>query len=353
MIANSLAILALVFVANVAVAQDIVCFPDCKAGSAFSADNVHLIRSLGAEPPWDIVGFRWHKTEPILFMLSNWRATDEADTPGTDLEMWQYGDRGYYGRHFLIRQPFTELEVTSDTVIGGTDNGSLLFWDIKKEEILHEFPVSDGEVTELLLHPSNEWLLIAIDNVQPFQFDLESQSVAKIQLTGAEEVALHALSFSNDGQLLAGGGQGAIRIWDTRSWEEWEPQRLPAGSVEDLLFTIDDSHLIVMADASVSRWSLADEQLAFVRELEAYPDKRRCHFSDGDISPDGSLLMTTDSCMQLRAWDLAANEEIYIPQLDFSNDRRPGIAVVFSPDGHFLAFVTKAFWGLLVVGERT
>ena len=46
--------------------------------------------------------------------------------------------------------------------------------------------VSDGEVSELLLHPSNEWLLIAIDNAELFRFDLESQSVTEIQLRGTE-----------------------------------------------------------------------------------------------------------------------------------------------------------------------
>lgn len=60
MIRTSLAVLTIVFVANVALAQDINCFP-CKAGSAFSADNVHLLRSHGAEPPSKIVDFRWHK----------------------------------------------------------------------------------------------------------------------------------------------------------------------------------------------------------------------------------------------------------------------------------------------------
>ena len=163
--------------------------------------------------------------------------------------------------------------------------------------------MSAGEISELLLHPSNEWLLVAIDNAQLFQFKLESQSLVEIQLQSAEEVTLNSLAFSGDGHLLAGGGHGTIRIWDTGSWEEWEPQRLPAKSVKDLLFTKDRSHLIVMTDASVSRWSLANERLTFVRELKALPDKRYCEVTDGDISPDGSLLMTTDDCSQTRAWN--------------------------------------------------
>ena len=351
MIRKLLAIVTLVFVVGVAVAQEIACFTYCKASSAFSADNVHLIRSLGAEPPWMTFDFRWHQTEPILFMLSDWSWTEEDATAGAALEMWEYEDGGYKSRNLLIRRPFTQLEVTLDSVIAGTDSGSLLFWDIKQEAILHEFPVSDGEFSELLLHPNNEWLLIAIDNAQLFQFDLETQSVIEIQVKGAEEIALHVLSFSNDGHLLAGGGQGLIRIWDTRSWDEWEPKHLPAESVGDVLFTIDDSHLIVVADASVSRWSLGDDRLIFLRELEAHPNKRPCHFTDGDISPQGRLLMTTDSCGQFRAWDLAADAEIYIPQLDFSDEGNPGIAAVFSPDGRFLAKVTDGYWGLLIVWE--
>ena len=355
MIKKSIAILTLVFVANIGSAQDIMCLKlkDCVAGSAFSAENIHRIRPLGAEPPWDIIDFRWHKSEPILFVLTNWRSADEAGTSGTDLEIWEYVDRGYKSRNHLIRRPFTQLELTLDTVIGGTDSGSLLFWDIKQGELLHEFPVSDGEVSELLLHPSNQWLLVAIDDAKLFQFDLKSKSAAEIQLPGAEEIALHALSFSGDGQLLAGGGQGTIRIWDTRSWEEWKPQRLSAKSIADLQFTEADSHLIVMADASVSRWSLADDRLTFLRELESYPNKRPCHIRDGDISPDGTLLMTTDNCDQTRAWNLQVDREVFISQLDFSDDISSGNAVVFSPDGRFLAVVTDSYWVLLIVPETT
>ncbi len=353
MIKKSMAILTLVFVANIGSAQDIMCLKDCIAGSAFSAENIHRIRSLGAEPPWDIIDFRWHKSEPILFVLTNWRSADEAGTSGTDLEIWEYVDRGYKSRNHLIRRPFTQLELTLDTVIGGTDSGSLLFWDIKQGELLHEYAVSDGEVSELLLHPSNQWLLVAIDDAKLFEFDLESKSAAEIQLPGAEEMTLHALSFSSDGHLLATGGNETIRIWDTGSWEAWRPQHLLTESVEDLIFTEDDSHLIVLADGSVGRWSLANQRLDFVRELVAHPDIRPCHIADGDISPDGTLLVATDTCGQVRAWDLAVDQEIYVPQLDTKNPHRPGTAVVFSPDGRFLAEVNKVYWVLLIVPETT
>ena len=349
MIKKHLAILSLAFVAFIGSAQDLVCMTDCNAGAAFSAQNINRLRSLGVEPPWEIIDFRWHKTEPILFMLSNWRSADIAGTSGTDLEIWKYGDRGYIGRDFLLRRPFTQLEVTADTVVGGTDSGRLLFWDIKRSELDHEYAISDGAVSELLLHPSGQWLLVAIDDRRLYRFDLESHLAAEIHLQGADNLVLDALAFSTAGHLLANAGKDVIRIWDTGSWEVWEPQYLPSRAGKRVLFTDDDSHLMVVADAVVSRWSLANNRLTFVRELDAHPSKRPCPIADGDISPDGTLLMTIDACNQSRAWDLAADAEIYVPQLDFSEDNFPGTDVAFSPDGRFLAEVTESYWVLAIV----
>ena len=189
---------------------------------------------------------------------------------------------------------------------------------MKQGEFTYDEYLSDGGVSELLLHPSGEWLLAGIDGSRLFHYDLESQSPAEIHLQGVEELTIHALEFSNDGQLLAIGGDEKFGIWDSSSWAPWEPQRLPAESVNVLLFEQDGAHLIVVADTSVSRWSLANNRLTFVREFKRHPARRLCRFVDGDISPDGTLLMTTDSCSQLRAWDLASDAEIFISGLDWT-----------------------------------
>ena len=46
--------------------------------------------------------------------------------------------------------------------------------------------------------------------------------------------------------------------------------------------------------------------------------------------------MTGDDCGQARAWDLTVDQEMFIPQLDFSSDDYPDEVIQFSPDGRYL-----------------
>ena len=350
MIKTSIAILSLAFIVNLGFAQE-VCMDHCIPEEAISAKNIHRIHWLGAEPPEEIIDVRWHKTEPLIFILTNWRLGFGNGVLGSDLEVWdwKYGVGHGYSRYSLVSGPFTQLEVLPDKVVTGTVSGSLLFWDIKQGEFIYDLYLGDGEVSELLLHPSDKWILAVIDGAKLFQFDIELQSATEFHLPGAEGLAIHDLAFSSDGQLLAIGGNEMFRLWETNSWAQWEPQRLSVESVNDLLFTKDDAHLIVVADTSLSRWSLANNHVTFVRELEHHPSKRLCQFVDGDISPDGTLLMTADSCSQLRAWDLTADAEIVIPGPDHSNDRNPGTSVVFSPDGLLLSDVSWNHWTFMLI----
>ena len=325
MLRKTVAVLVLIFAAKVYQSHDILNRPDCEPHTTITAGTVRDIRVCPAEPD-EATEIRWHDSESQLATL---HYGNRDFTLKQFLRVWVITDKGTKARSFEGDESFSQLELLLDTIIVGTTDGKLMFWDFWHGELLHEFFVSDGEISELLLHPSNVWLLIAIDNTQHFQFNLESHSLVEIQLQGAGEEEWHTLAFSDDGHLLAGGGRGTIKIWDTGSWEEWEPQLLPANLIKGLQFTKDNSHLIVMADAAVSRWSLANQRLTFMRELEAHPDKRPCELSDGDISPDGSLLITTDSCSQIRAWDLTRDAEIYIPQVDYSYDELPGMAALF------------------------
>ena len=380
MLNKTIVLLALILAVNIVHSQDLLCGshpyePACVATSAFSVDNVHRVRSMGLQEA-DVrpLEASWNKTELILVTLGDIPEDIPARKKNLkylDFYPFEYTKhKGYFSRGKFLAQDetFSQLAVTSDTVVVGTNTGSLLFWNFRQESLLstapssHDWtryeqrmplppaiPVSNGEISEILTHPSDEWLLVVIDYSRVFRVDLESKSVTEIEFQAGEDQALKALAFSDDGLWLAAADNESIRIWNTASWAAWEPKDLSAKSVKKLLFTADDSQLIVLADASVSRWSLSSGRLNFVRELAAYPGKRPCRINDGDISPDGSLLMTADDCGQNRAWDLTVDQEVFIPQLDFAE--WGGTIRQFSSDGFYLfgGFNNVALFSILII----
>ncbi|MCY4536847.1 MAG: WD40 repeat domain-containing protein [Chloroflexi bacterium] len=360
MIRNAIVALVFLIVINMISAQDLLCQHDCFAVEAFSAANVHRIRSLGVGPP-GVHDLAWQQAGPMLFTVTD-VFKHCASPSGSELLVWKIvedptrGSGAGTGCSGLAAGAFTHLALTSDKLIAGTDAGSLSFWELKGiwdrlgEAFLYEIPVNDGVISALLPHPSQEWLLVVLDSSRLFRFDLESLRASEIDLGTGEKRAFQAWAFSDDGLLLAAAGSGSIQIWDTHAWEAWRPRPLSGESVAGLMFTDDDSQLIVLAETLIHRWSLTEKDLSFVRVLLPHPSKRPCLIKAGDISPDGSLLMTIGNCLQTRAWDLDADEELFLPQLHYSG-HRVGQVAQFSPDGRYLAIGDRYFWGLFIVNE--
>ena len=323
----------------------------CKERVPISIDNVRQIRSSGFDGP-SVVEASWHKSEPFIVLQS---ISSRFDARLKAIDVVRVGGPDDGAVHWNMKRiiesvPVTQLEVVGDSIIVGTYSGNLLFVDLREEETPYAIPISYGEVTEILLHPTGKWLLVVIDAARLFRFDLEEQIATEIALQVSEPIALNVLAFSSAGHLLAAAGSGTIGIWGTEHWELRQARPVTAEAITDLLFADNDSHVIVLADLSVNRWSISGKSLTFIRTLTAHPSKRSCGLNGGDISPDGSLLMTTDDCRQFRAWDLNADAEIFIPPLDFASDFIAGITVEFSPDGRYLAAV-EAGWGLMFVHQ--
>ena len=333
-----------------AYSQDSTCQPDCGVAPAFSVETIHRMRGLWGQGP-SIVEARWHKTSAYpLVMLS--RGKGSSSESGWLLAWKIYDDWESFGRTIASGLPLVQLEIAQDMVIAGTCTGSLNVWDLMQETFLYEVQIADGLVSELLAHPSEEWLLVAIDNERLFRFDLASRSVAAIDLHAGGDPALDALAFSNDGRLLASAGNGVIQIWDTDSWTAAASADIGAASLAAVHFVAGDSQLIVLADAIVSRWSLAGKDLTLLRRLKRHPDRRPCRITVGDISPDETLLMTMDSCVQKRAWDLTTDREIYIPPI-YSYDAFQGTVSLFSPDGrYYLSGGDYLAWSFKFVGPE-
>ncbi|MCY3780376.1 MAG: WD40 repeat domain-containing protein [Chloroflexi bacterium] len=175
--------------------------------------------------------------------------------------------------------------------------------------------------------------------------------MAEINLSGGEDQIFDALAISSDGQLLAAAGGGTLRVWDTGTWEAWEPKPTHDDTVGILKLTDDDTRLLISSGTAVGRWSLLDRRLTHGEQLEPYSSRHLCIIREGDISLDSSLLMTGDDCGQYRAWDLAAGTEIYIPQLHKAQNRIPVTVMQFSPDGRVLFVGSYAGFGMLFVHQ--
>ncbi len=333
-----------------AYSQDSTCLSDCDVAPAFSVETIHRMRGLFGQGP-SIVEARWHKTSAYpLVMLS--RGKGSSSESGWLLAWRIYDEWKTTGRTIASGLPLVQLEIAKDMVIVGTSTGSLNVWDLAQDTFLYEVQIAEGLVSELLLHPSEEWSLVAIDHEKLFRFDLASRSVAEIKLQGGGNPALGALAFSDDGRLLSSGGNEVIQIWDTNSWTTVAVADLVAKSLAELLFTADDAQLIVMADAAVSRWSLSGKDLNLLRELEAHPDKRSCRITVGNISPDETLLMTVGSCVSTRAWDLTTDTEIHLPLKQFSKENH-GTVSLFSPDGgYYISGGDYLYWNTWAVGPE-
>ena len=324
----------------------------CVPGPAFSAANVHQVHNtIGRDGP-SFLEASWHETETVLGLITGSVLASRYLAVWTLEYVDGFANLGIEGDEIIEDDySFGQLVFTPDKIVVGTHGGSLKFWNLEQKEFLYELPVSDGWTSEILIHPSHEWLLVVIDFAKLFRVDLDSQAVAEIHLQANEVRDCDALAFSSDGRLLAAAGNGTLGIWHTDTWEAWEPRPLSADSAEVLRFADDDSHLLVISYASVNRWSLNDKRLEFVRKLESTGRRRNCFINDGDISPDGSLLMTTDDCGQTRAWDLAADAEIYVPQLDFSEPFVQGEVIQFNPDGRLLFTGGSFGWGLWIIHQ--
>ena len=347
MFRKTVAIWILVFALSGAYGQDAY-EGMCRPTSAFSVDKVHRICSLGTDSA-TAAEVKWHKTEPYFVELVYHYRTRELAVMVSRF----FNELNYRGRTISEFSPsFVQLEIAGDVAIVGTRAGGLKVWDILQETFLYEVQIAEGLVSELLAHPSEEWLLVAIDHERLYRFDLATRAVTEIELQADGDLSLDALAFSNDGRLLASGGSGVIRIWDTVSWELRAAADIGAASLGAVHFVAGDSQLIVLADAVVSRWSLTGKDLTLRRRLKRHPDSRPCRITVGDISPDETLLMTMDTCVQKRAWDLTTDREIYIPPV-YSYDAFRGTVSLFSPDGrYYLSGGDYLAWNFKFVGPE-
>jgi WD40 repeat protein len=189
------------------------------------------------------------------------------------------------------------------------------------------------------------WLLAAGDaggNVTIW--DVRSQMTRAICRGGHYDVT--AVTFSPDGTLLASGGRGPVKLWDTATGRVILEINA-SDPIADLDFAPDGNRLAVSIrkgwyPVKVTVWQLENGRGAQTLCGHSAQVSKIC------FSPDGRRLAALSHSWQVGVWNLDSGQLLRLMDVPTGHSA-DNAALTFSPDGHRFAFcagTNAALWDL-------
>ena len=182
----------------------------------------------------------------------------------------------------------TQLRFTADgkRLVAGSGHqtqqkGELIVWDVEGGQILHR--IRTGGINGLALSHDDRVIATCGASGQIHLWD--SDSAAHIRVMGQPGEAYYSAAFSDDGKLLAAGGDSSVAIFDVESgsilWRKFDH----LGAVKDVSFASQNRLVSCSVDGSARLWDVTSgESLLALRDFAGEVYRAR-------MGPDGQTLV--------------------------------------------------------------
>ncbi len=192
--------------------------------------------------------------------------------------------------------------------------------------------------TMLRFSPDGTWLAAISDSHDKgYLWRVEAGEHRPTQTIGAEDEgvsAAQALAFAPDGsQVVLGGNDGTLRIWDLAQGKALPPQATEAPWISALAFTPEGNLWIGTLSGDVLEWDLSQQHT--LAHWRADPSLREV--TQIALSPDGTRLLIQKAGSLLEVWDVASRERMGSLTDHWGRVRTSA----YAPQAHQLALAVK------------
>jgi WD40 repeat protein len=197
----------------------------------------------------------------------------------------------------------------------------------------------DGKVSALTFSRNGRTLAVGMSDGRVAFMDTARPGVGSVQVLVAHVAAVRALSLGPGDQLLSGGKDGTVILWDPTARSTLQqtlehPAGTSGGASEVQAVAFDErGHLLTATGGRVTLWDHAGGKL--IGDLPQ-PESIGGVVTGAALSRDGervAAVYTTDSGSNIVVWETASHVIVKVAPVE----RAMAGAVAFSPDGRHVA----------------
>jgi WD40 repeat protein len=208
---------------------------------------------------------------------------------------------------------------------GGYDK-TVRVWDLATGKVTRSFTGHEAWVPTLAFHPKDS-LLASGSGDKRILVNRYNKRTKPIEIK--EHNGVHAVAFDPEGEhLVAAGFAGGLRLWHVRSGDWRRSFKGHTSDVYAATFSPDGKLLASgSADQTIRLWDVSTAKT--LRTLTGHTD----WVLSLTFNPEGTLLRSAGRDGSLRTWDVASGKPLTVHKVT----GEPIHAADFSPNGRFIA----------------